>query len=154
MVNRIKWTMDHFKLTASEFADKIGVQRSAVSHVLSGRNKPSLDFLIKIKKQYPIINLDWLVLGSGNPLSEQDSDLFGNIRNDERVEESFHQEKINEGQETLVENKADENNHSGQPEGNIGNMLLHDRVKTGNRKLKRVILLYDDGSFQAFEQEI
>jgi len=154
MVNRIKWTMDHFKLSASEFADKIGVQRSAVSHVLSGRNKPSLDFLIKIKKQYPTINLDWLVLGSGNPLSKQDSDLFGNIQNDEGVDESFRQEKFDEGQETLVKNTTDTNNRSGQLEGNIENMLLKDQAKAGNKKLKRVILLYNDGSFQAFEQGI
>ena len=154
MVNRIKWTMDHFKLSASEFADKIGVQRSAVSHVLSGRNKPSLDFLIKIKKQYPTINLDWLVLGSGNPLSKQDSDLFGNIQNDEGVDESFRQEKFDEGQGTLVKNTTDTNNRSGQLEGNIENMLLKDQAKAGNKKLKRVILLYNDGSFQAFEQGI
>ncbi len=154
MVNRIKWTMDHFKLTASEFADKIGVQRSAVSHVLSGRNKPSLDFLIKIKKQYPIINLDWLVLGIGDPLSKVENDLFGNVHNDEKLEQAGHQEKFNEKQETPVENKADAYNHSGKPESKPGNMLLNDPAITGNRKLKRVILLYNDGSFQAFEQGI
>ena len=48
-------------LTASKFAEKIGVQRSSVSHVLSGRNKPSLDFILKINKSIDNISLDWLL---------------------------------------------------------------------------------------------
>src|SRR5690606_13834378 len=50
-------------LTPSEFADKIGVQRSAISHITSGRNNPSLDFLIKIKNEFPEIDTDWLIFG-------------------------------------------------------------------------------------------
>ena len=53
MVNTLKFTsrlkkvMDYHQITASMFADKIGVQRSSISHILSGRNKPSLDFILK-----------------------------------------------------------------------------------------------------------
>ena len=50
-------------LTPSAFADKIGVQRSNVSHVLSGRNKPSLDFLEKILIHFPRVNAHWLITG-------------------------------------------------------------------------------------------
>lgn len=50
-------------LSASEFANKIDVKRSNLSHVLSGRNKPSLDFLSKIITTYPSINASWLVTG-------------------------------------------------------------------------------------------
>ncbi|XOV68061.1 MAG: helix-turn-helix domain-containing protein [Fluviicola sp.] len=49
--------------TASEFADKIGVKRSNLSHVLSGRNKPSLDFLVKVINTYPNVNASWLITG-------------------------------------------------------------------------------------------
>lgn len=48
-------------LSASKFAQKIGVQRSSVSHVLSGRNKPSLDFILKIHKSINNIDLEWLL---------------------------------------------------------------------------------------------
>ncbi|MFT6502669.1 MAG: transcriptional regulator with XRE-family HTH domain [Crocinitomicaceae bacterium] len=50
-------------LTASEFASKIGINRSNLSHVLSGRNKPSLDFLTKIITSYPNVNASWLITG-------------------------------------------------------------------------------------------
>ena len=47
----------------SSFADKIGIQRSSLSHVISGRNKPSLDFLSKIITHYPKVNASWLITG-------------------------------------------------------------------------------------------
>jgi transcriptional regulator with XRE-family HTH domain len=47
----------------SSFADKIGIQRSSLSHVISGRNKPSLDFLSKIIRHYPKVNASWLITG-------------------------------------------------------------------------------------------
>ena len=65
MLSRIKQIIDKEKLSSTQFATEIGVQRSALSHVLSGRNKPSLDFMMKIKARYPEINLDWLMLGRG-----------------------------------------------------------------------------------------
>ncbi|MFW5851943.1 MAG: helix-turn-helix domain-containing protein [Bacteroidota bacterium] len=52
------------QLSASEFADIIGVQRSSVSHILSERNKPSIDFLIKMLKSYPSIDVNWLLTGT------------------------------------------------------------------------------------------
>ncbi len=62
---RIKSVIDHFGLTVSSFADSIGVQRSSISHILSGRNKPSLDFVMKVVKTYPEVNLYWLLIGKG-----------------------------------------------------------------------------------------
>lgn len=64
-VNRLAFLLEHFDFTASAFADKIGVQRSSLSHLLSGRNKPSLDLILKIKDCFPELNLDWLLQGKG-----------------------------------------------------------------------------------------
>ncbi|MBU3012378.1 helix-turn-helix transcriptional regulator [Polaribacter vadi] len=63
---RIKKIMDYHQLTASLFADKIGVQRSSISHILSGRNKPSLDFILKITSQFSDVEIDWLLKGEGS----------------------------------------------------------------------------------------
>src|SRR5690606_15634735 len=52
--------------SAAAFADKIGVQRSSISHILSGRNKPSLDFILKILAAYPDVELYWLLNGKGS----------------------------------------------------------------------------------------
>ncbi len=61
--DRIKLIMQSNKETSSSFADKIGVKRSNLSHVLSGRNKPSFDFLEKIINNYPNVNASWLITG-------------------------------------------------------------------------------------------
>ena len=55
--------MDSHKLNAGSFADKIGVQRSNVSHVLSGRNKPSFDFMEKLLLAFPRVSAEWLFTG-------------------------------------------------------------------------------------------
>ena len=52
-------------LSPSQFADKLGVQRSGVSHLLSGRNKPSFEFINKMLVAFPKINPDWLITGNG-----------------------------------------------------------------------------------------
>lgn len=62
---RIKKILEYHQLTASLFADKIGVQRSSISHILSGRNKPSLDFILKITGEFPDVDIYWLLNGKG-----------------------------------------------------------------------------------------
>ena len=61
--DRIKLILKANNLSASEFADEVGVKRSNLSHVLSGRNKPSLDFLSKIITTFPKVNASWLLTG-------------------------------------------------------------------------------------------
>ncbi len=63
ILDRIKMIMKMNQMTAAAFADRIGVQRSNVSHVLTGRNKPSLDFIEKILLQFPKVNASWLISG-------------------------------------------------------------------------------------------
>lgn len=62
---RLKRVMEHYKLTASLFADKITVQRSSISHILSGRNKPSLDFILKVTNTFKDVDIYWLLNGKG-----------------------------------------------------------------------------------------
>jgi len=63
---RLKKVMDHHELSASMFADKVGVQRSSISHILSGRNKPSLDFVLKVTTEFKDVDINWLLKGEGN----------------------------------------------------------------------------------------
>ena len=65
MQDQIQEILRREDLSSSQFADKIGVQRSSVSHVLSGRNKPGFDFIHKILDAFPGINADWLITGFG-----------------------------------------------------------------------------------------
>ena len=61
--DRLKEWINSKELSASDFAKQLQIQRSALSHIFSGRNKPSVDVLLKIKNAYPEINLDWLITG-------------------------------------------------------------------------------------------
>lgn len=68
MIVRIQRIIQHKKLTSSAFADKIGVPRSTISHIISGRNNPSLEFVQKVLDNFPEIRTEWLVRGEGQML--------------------------------------------------------------------------------------
>ena len=70
MKNRIAEIIEKEKLTSLKFANLIGIQPSAVSHILSGRNNPSMDVIQKILNTFRTINSDWLVLGVGSMYRE------------------------------------------------------------------------------------
>lgn len=63
---RLQDVMDYYAESASSFSEKIGVQRSSISHILSGRNKPSLDFVLKVLSAFPEVELYWLLNGKGD----------------------------------------------------------------------------------------
>ena len=65
--DRIEYLMNLYGLTPSQFSDKTGIQRASVSHILSNRNKPSLEILLKIYHAFKDVELAWLVAGEGNP---------------------------------------------------------------------------------------
>jgi transcriptional regulator with XRE-family HTH domain len=64
-IKRLEIILDYYSINASSFADTIGVQKSSLSHLLSGRNKPSLDFILKILEVYPEVDLYWILNGKG-----------------------------------------------------------------------------------------
>jgi len=65
MVERINLLLKAKNITARQFAEEIGIQPSGMSHILSGRNNPSLDFVMKVVKRWPEININWLMFGKG-----------------------------------------------------------------------------------------
>ncbi|XMO86123.1 helix-turn-helix transcriptional regulator [Algibacter sp. AS12] len=70
-IKRLQKVIDYYGESASSFAEKIGVQRSSISHILSGRNKPSLDFILKVLTAFPEVDLYWLFNGKGAFPSEE-----------------------------------------------------------------------------------
>jgi len=65
-VNRMDRIFKFYDLSASAFADRIGVQRSSISHLMAGRNKPSLEFVMKVIEAFPEVDLHWLINGKGS----------------------------------------------------------------------------------------
>ena len=100
MNNRLKLFISAYNLSQSEFADRINVVRASVSHVLSGRNKPSYDFITAIMKAYPELNMEWLMLGKGKMLitpekqasdgpAERSPEPSAPVQNDTRDDNAF-----------------------------------------------------------------
>ena len=94
VLNRIKKIIDDNNLTNSEFAEKIGVPKSSISHLLSERNKPSLDLITKISENFEQITTDYLIFGTSEVKKDQikpSNELFSNeniVNNKDSVKES------------------------------------------------------------------
>ena len=123
IVSRIEEVRKNNQLTAASFATKIGVQRSAISHILSGRNKPSLEFLMKIHDSFDEVNLEWLILGKPSPLS-QNLEILANPEINKLT---------NVLDNILPESKSDISNESESAEAP-----------------KEIIYLYENGKFKRF----
>tara|TARA_B100001057_G_scaffold401151_1_gene412553 strand:+ start:1549 stop:1917 length:369 start_codon:yes stop_codon:yes gene_type:complete len=63
IIDRIQEVMKNNELSSSQFAERLGVQRSGISHILSGRNKPSLELISKIHFKFDSVSIQWLLFG-------------------------------------------------------------------------------------------
>ena len=87
ILDRIKKLLDTNNLNATTFSQKIGFQRSGVSHILSGRNKPSLDFISKIYLNFDNVSINWLLFGNTNNFKDKISESNSlEINNSSRIE--------------------------------------------------------------------
>jgi len=144
MIGRIKKIIELKQINAAQFADEIGVQRSALSHVLSGRNNPSLDFMLKIKQQYPEINLDWLLIGSGNMIENL---VTENIKSPMPEKFAFEIEFPDKESEKKEEKKVVQT--SKEPEKTV-EVAKKIASLSGNKVPKQIIILFEDNSFEIF----
>lgn len=81
-------------LSSAQLAEIIGVQRSGISHILSGRNKPSLDFVVKVLEAYPDLNESWLLKGEGEMLKSPTNSLF--MQENDIVSEEIEEKIVEE----------------------------------------------------------
>ncbi len=167
--DRITKVIEYSKLSPAEFAEEINVQRSSISHIISGRNKPSLDFITKIKTAFPDIEWEWLINGQGEmlisekiiePIIEEKPeivekkksslpDLFSLI-NDENF-------GLTESEDKLEKPKPRESDISkpminknilkdSQPLENIDK-----KQESSSKKIRRIVFFYQDGTFETYE---
>ena len=139
--------MEKEKLSPTQFATEIGVQRSALSHVLSGRNKPSLDFMMKIKARYPDINLDWLLLGkgkmTGTTVKKVAEEPAATVKEAEKKETKDLQFRIKQDQvdETREEKKIVMEKTKNKEEAD----------SAGGDVPKKIILIYPDNTYETYD---
>ena len=169
MQERIKEILTQERLSPARFAELVGVQRSSVSHIISGRNKPSLDFLQKILTHFEHISPDWLITGKG-PYKRSDlarkqtnagptssgSDgkiVFPSFSSSAREEEKaiYNTKQKQEASESIaapenLQNKEETPPVNAEPE----NKIPSEPATGAPKKIIKTLLFYDDNTFEVF----
>ncbi|MBC7844880.1 MAG: helix-turn-helix transcriptional regulator [Flavobacterium sp.] len=152
-IKRLEIILDYYSLNASSFADKIGVQRSSLSHLLSGRNKPSLDFILKILDVFPEVDLYWVLNGKGTfPKSESENNI--NLSTSTPVPDTQNVETKMEKtadlfSEALPNKKNLVEEKSTTPFSNMQNSVL----PKNNSEIDRIVIFYKNGTFKTYSSE-
>ncbi|MDL2245497.1 helix-turn-helix domain-containing protein [Parabacteroides sp. OttesenSCG-928-J18] len=142
MRERIIQIMEQEKLNYSRFAEEINIQRAAMSHIINGRNNPSLDVITKILQRFPEINTDWLLFGKGRMIEEK---TMGNLFTttslfpDEEPEVPEYRKEIESKQPVII------------PESpKIQEVKV---VEKPARNVSRIMLFYSDNTYDTFIPE-
>lgn len=129
LVARIKKILDESELSSAAFADKIGVQRSSISHILSGRNKPSLDFILKVLDAFPTVHSDWLLLGisKSNPITNPEIDLFSESKQESNLSATIEAQPSPPPLSSIDQN-----------------------IDATDKEIKQITIFYNDGSCSTY----
>ncbi len=144
MKERILQIMEQEGLTSSKFAEAIGIQRSAMSHILLGRNKPSLDVVLKILERFTYVDTDWLLFGKGEMRKGNASanpDLFTNT-----PENRPEVQPIAKNREEMIDKTTLNNNES-----TIKEHVIYQ--ETTSKRVSRIMVFYSDSTFDVFVPE-
>jgi DNA-binding XRE family transcriptional regulator len=140
-VKRLETIFDYYGLTASLFADKINVQRSSISHLLSGRNKPSLDFTLKVIESFPEVELLWLLNGKGSfPKGENGSE--------EKIAISSNEKAVQEN--NLFSQEIIPSTTNVEISTTIPNIQNEEKLVHSDSKIERIVVFYTDGTFKNY----
>ncbi|MBR5835540.1 MAG: helix-turn-helix transcriptional regulator [Bacteroidales bacterium] len=133
MNTRLKQFLSAENITQAQFADNINVVRASVSHVLSGRNNPSYEFIRSIMVKYPKLNIEWLMFGKGKMYKEQEIQEIpdAHIPPTDLLFPEFEDEKPEIEEINEIVASSDSPN-----------------VIVNQRKVSKIIILFDDGTFQ------
>lgn len=152
-IKRLEIILDYYSLNASSFADKIGVQRSSLSHLLSGRNKPSLDFILKIMDVFPEVDLYWILNGKGTfPKSEFENEI--NIAPPTPIVVHPIEETKTEKQPDLFSEKI--SNTKNQMKENLPNLFSNSKIPSTQKadgEIDRIVIFYTNGTFKTYSPE-
>jgi hypothetical protein len=168
--DRFTKVIEYSELTPAEFAEEIGVQRSSISHIISGRNKPSLDFITKIKSKFPDLEWDWLINGKGEmlinkeeipptiPITEPEEkksakktlpDLFSLISDEQfGQEESLNKSESQTSRESKISAPIAEKNKISDSQ-RLEN--FDKKQENSSKKIRRIVFFFEDGTFETYE---
>lgn len=144
MNKRISLILQAKNISPAQLADDIGVQRSGISHIMNGRNKPSLDFIQRILKKYPDINMKWLIFGDGqmmNPFPTQnisDEKTIPEIRNSRSAIMELFTDSNTLSNKEVIENESITNDVMDATQSNDMKLFSsqNQNIKNGNEQHK------------------
>ncbi|HPD96056.1 MAG: helix-turn-helix transcriptional regulator [Bacteroidales bacterium] len=146
MEGRLQKLLIAEKLTPAKLADTLGVQRSAISHILSGRNKPSFDLLQRLNNKFPRISIEWLLSGKGNmykmPIQSSLFDLNTNENasiKEEKITFQINDTDVNDSNE-------DKKNNSLQKE-----IIKQSAIDTVVTCIESIAVFYKNGTFKIYQ---
>ncbi|WP_109300712.1 helix-turn-helix domain-containing protein [Aquimarina sp. AU474] len=146
---RIQKLMDHYGVSASSFADYMGVGRSSISHILSGRNKPSLDFVMKITEAYTDVDMQWLLYGKGTFPKSEKAVSQENISVPESISSPTLEPISTPNTDTdLFSQHKEEIKPDLQ---NIPSLAKIDTSSTAENRIDRIVIFYADGTFDSYQ---
>ncbi|WP_026709143.1 helix-turn-helix domain-containing protein [Flavobacterium frigidarium] len=139
-IKRLEVILDYYGLNASSFADNIGVQRSSLSHLLSGRNKPSLDFILKILEVYPEVDLYWILNGKG---------IFPKVSVNQKISSPSSSSVHSANQEIVPPNIVSPDKAIvSETNSNIQDSTAQELVK--DSEIDKIVIFYKDGTFKSY----
>lgn len=156
MKDRIKQIMDTENMTPARFADTLQIGRAVISHILNGRNNPSLDVITRILSKMPQINSDWLLTGTGSMYKgENISDLNINEQASFTLPDLFTQLPVDNSKNTdIITDKAEYRKDNAvkedvkPPHEIINERIIYKEAK--EKKIKQIIIYYTDNTFETF----
>lgn len=142
MNTRLKQFLAAENITQAQFADSINVVRASVSHVLSGRNNPSFDFIKAMMQQYPNLNIDWLMFGKGR--------MYKDSRQEpEPVEDLlFSDLDIEDDLRAPSPAPVEEKTPSIASSTTLNTSIETMQQSVNQRKVSKILILFDDGTYQ------
>ena len=138
MKEKLEYLLREKQLTATQLARLLEIQPSGISHIMSGRNKPSFDFGVKILSVFPDINPDWLMLDSDKIY--RDDVMPGEVES-VAATPSLDAQPLDFGNIEISANEKNEKNE---------NCSVSPIAENSGKRMQRVIILYKDGSFESF----
>ena len=154
MNTRLKQFLAAENISQAQFADSINVVRASVSHVLAGRNNPSYDFIRAIMDNYPQLNIEWLILGKGKMYKDKVSAPAQEPAPKEDLEPGLLFTGFGDDPEELVPVETDipllmdEVLPNIATSNEINTSSAQPQVAVKQRKVSKIIVLFDDGSYQ------
>lgn len=150
--DKIKQILIDKNLTPSYFADEIGVQRSSISHILSGRNRPSFDIIQKIIRRFPELGYEWIMEEESGP--GLTSGRTSNRPNDRPSEQFTPRISYSTTQPVGIRSQRNEIPPSAPlPVPSATDESVQDTPNsfaTSDKKVERILIFYSDGSFREY----